>query len=190
MLLCATLNPMNETLENTVSNEVETQPEQSETFFNSLVGIGEAAHITGRSKGQIGRDANSGRLPHTLNEKKEKRYRVSDLDMIYKLKNPDAKKNETGSKIETTKETVSQSAVRPTEIPNETAIELALLRQQVQHKDEIIRRTEQENRELKQLRDNLMDQTSRLTLLLPAPAATSFTNETPERLPWWKRLFG
>ena len=189
MLLCATLHPMNETLENPISNEIETHPVQSETFFNSLVGIGEAAHITGRSKGQIGRDANSGRLPHTFNEKKEKRYRVSDLDMIYKLKNPDAKKDETRDKNETAKETVSQNAVRPAEIPNETAIELALLRQQVQHKDEIIRRTEQENRELKQLRDTLMDQTTRLTLLLPAPA-TSFTNETPEHLPWWKRLFG
>jgi hypothetical protein len=178
---------MNETLKKSVSNANETLAPQSETFFNSLVGIGEAAHITGRSKGQIGRDANTKRLPFVLDEKNQKRYRVSDLSMIYGLKNPDE------TKKETPKETVSQEALRPTETATETAIELALLRQQVQHQNETIRRVEDENRDLKRLRDTLIDQTQRLTLLLPAPAAEPSTIPEPkpeaQPLTFWERLF-
>ena len=186
MILCATLQAMNETLEKPISNSNETPAPQSETFFNSLVGIGEAAHITGRSKGQIGRDANTKRLPFALDEKNQKRYQVSDLSMIYGLKNPDETKK-------TQKETVSQEILRPQEIATETAIELALLRQQVQHQNETIRRVEDENRDLKRLRDTLIDQAQRLTLLLPAPAAEPSSTPEPksevQSLTFWQRLF-
>ena len=168
---------MNETEQKNVSNVYETPSEISETFFNKLVGISEAATITGRSKGQIGRDSNTKRLAHVLDEKGQKRYKVADLFQLYGFKRP--------------KEIVPEAVERPTETITETTVEIAVLKAEMKAKDEALRRMEDENRDLRQTRDRLLETNNRLTLLLPAPPSNTpepFSSPT-ERKSFWKRLF-
>lgn len=167
---------MSETVTQPISNMNETGSNNSETFFARDVGISEAANITGRSKGQIGRDSNSGRLAYTLNEKDQKRYKVSDLYTLYGFRNP--------------KETESHSVERPIEIQMETTVKIAVLEAELKAKEETLRYREEEIRDLRQNRDRLIEQNQRLTLLLPAPK----TEPPPlaiqlEKKSFWKRLF-
>jgi hypothetical protein len=176
---------MNETEQKIVSNGKETELGISETFFNKIVGISEAASITGRSKGQIGRDSNTKRLVYTLDDKGQKRYKVADLFNLYGFKRPG--------------EMVSQEEKRPIEIATETAVEIAVLKSELKAKEDALRRIEEEVRDLRQSRDRLLDQNNRLTMLLPAPSAPPSAPlvvneperrpEPSKRPPFWKRLF-
>jgi hypothetical protein len=169
---------MSETVLGPISNINETVYENSETFFAREVGIAEAANITGRSKGQIGRDSNSGRLTYTLNEKEQKRYKVSDLYTLYGFRNP--------------KETKSQPVERPLEISTETAVKIAVLETELKAKEETLRHRDEEIRDLRQNRDRLIEQNQRLTLLLPAPKESQeapMSAPKPERKGFWQRLF-
>src|SRR4051812_35764550 len=91
---------MNETSLEPVLKKVvmvkDTSPEFTETFFEKEVGINDAASVTQRGKGQISRDSNNGRLPYTLNDKGQKRYKVADLFQLYGLKKP----KDTGHKLD------------------------------------------------------------------------------------------
>jgi hypothetical protein len=169
---------MSETVLEPISNNKETVSDGSETFFSRDVGIAEAAKITGRSKGQIGRDSNSGRLSYTLNEKEQKRYKVSDLYALYGFRNP--------------KEIQSQSDERPIDISLETAVKIAVLEAELKAKEETLRHREDEIRDLRQNRDRLIEQNQRLTLLLPAPKEHQevvLPTPEPERKGFWQRLF-
>ena len=159
-----------------VSKEEETELENSETFFKKFVGIAEAASITGRSKGQIGRDSNSGRLTYTLNEKEQKRYKVEDLYQLYGFRNP--------------KETGSKSIERQGELNAETAIRIAVLESELKAREDALRRSEEEVRDLRQNRDRLIEQNQRLTLLLTgSKIETTSSAPQPEKKTFWQRLF-
>jgi hypothetical protein len=194
---------MNETSEQSgaemVTEAEDTTSKSSETFFAKLVGINEAATITGRGKGQIARDANSKRLACTLNDKGQKRYKVADLFQLYGFREP------------------KETSINNPEIPHEksddttkAAVELAVLQERLRAQEETIQRMERtqaettqrmerEIQDLRQSRDRLLDQNNRLTLLLPAPPATTGAaiaapepernQEPPKRQPLWKRLF-
>ena len=168
---------MSETIQQPVTDMVteakETTAQPSETFFARLVGINEAASITGRNKGQISRDTTAKRLPYVLNEKGLKRYKVADLFQHYGFKQPE----------DTAKKEVQQQAENSVETIR-TAVELAVLKERVS-------RLEDENRDLRYTRDKHLDTIQRLTLLLPAPptAAPEPVISPAERKSFWKRLF-
>ena len=170
---------MNETVQENVSIDKETPQSPSETLFKKVVGISEAANLTGRSKGQIGRDSNTSRLKYTSDEKGRKRYKVSDLFQLYGFRNPD--------------ETSLKDAKRPDETSGEIAVEMAVLKADLRAKEDALRRSEEEVRDLRQSRDRLLDQNNRLTMLLPSPVNQAVTAMTEQEKPakskrkqWWK----
>jgi hypothetical protein len=152
----------------------------SQVFFDREVGINEAASITGRGKGQIGRDSNSGRLKYTLNDKEQKRYKVADLYQLYGLKNP--------------KDTSSSSEKIPDENHVDTrqaSIELAVLKERLHSQEKAMQRMENEINDLRQNRDRQLETINKLTLLLPSPQ--SATHQLPSepfiKKSFWQRLF-
>jgi hypothetical protein len=171
-----------------VKDEEVTSMQPSEIFFARLVGINEAASITGRNKGQISRDSNSKRLPYILGDKGQKRYKVADLYQIYGLQQPDRT---------TTKE--QKQPVENNDVTIKNAVELAVMQERLHAQAETMRRMEQEIADLRQKQDKQLDTISRLTLLLPAPPVTTGTAlapaeperspEQPKRQPFWKKLF-
>lgn len=157
--------------------------------FLAYVGINEAARLAGKGKQQIYRDIQAGKLSWHMGSDGKKTLQIADLDRVYKLKNKDVTGN--GNSHQNRELPPSQPNVT-NQIPVETAVELAVLKERVS-------RLEDENRDLKQTRDRLLDQNHRLTLLLPPPPATIVAPEAapePERISeprprqsFWKRLF-
>ena len=184
---------MTETLEKTVSDDVAIiEKTPSETFFQKLVGLSEAVTITGKNKGQISKDTTAKRLPYELNEQGHKRYKVADLYNLYGFKKPTEAALETGFK----------QPEKPAQETLETAVELAVLKEQLKAKDELLRlaeedkrRAAEEIRDLRQSRDRLIENTTRLTLMLTGPQETPETSQKPSDTeatnpaPWYKRLF-
>ena len=161
---------------------LENENPSSEEFFNSDVGITEAARITGKNKGRISLDSNGNVLKFTLNEQGNRRYKVSDLYALYGLKNPDKTVNESndnpvfeGSKTQGSKPFKKYS--EPQELSKENLLEIALLKQQVQYQHEQLRRSEDEIRYLRGKQDTLIEQNHRLSLLLPSPASVPSKSE-------------
>ena len=170
---------MEETTLKPTSETNETTSQTGETFFNSFVGINEAATISLASKGQISRDTTSKKLPYTLNDKGQKRYKVADLYQQYGFR------DQADTSIKEP-EKPQENSVETIQAANQTAIELAVLKERVS-------RLEGENLDLRQTRDRLLEQNTRLTLLLPAPpipTAEPISSPAPsERKSLWKRLF-
>lgn len=181
------ISPMSETTEQSVivevSHEGGTDIISSETFLNKEVGINEAASITGRGKGQIGRDSNKGRLPFRLNEKGHKCYKVFDLHTLYGLKKP----KKTSLKTEE-RPVINQAGA------HSDAIELVILRERLQAQEKTMLRMEHEIMDLRQNRDRQLETIERLTLLLPAPQKSSPTQPAlaptdTQKKSIWQRLF-
>jgi hypothetical protein len=158
---------------------LETKNSSSEEFFRREVGISEAVQLTGRNKGKISIDSTSGVLKFTVNEKGNRRYKVSDLYQLYGFKNPD--------------KTVYEDVKKQLDYKSETLLEMALLKQKVEYQTEQLRRSEDEIRYLREKQDSLIDQNNRLTLLLPSLTKTtpepSGKEAQPAKLSFWKRLF-
>jgi len=165
-----------------VSLDIEAVPQKSETFFNRLVGINEAATISRASKGQISRDSKANVIHYELDEKGQKRYKVADLYHKYGFR----EQSESSSKEE----------VKPSENLTETlssAVELAVLQTELKAKEDTIRRMEDEIRDLRHKQDKQLDTIQRFTLLLSAPKelqSVPMTTPEPERKSFWKRLLG
>lgn len=163
--------------------------QKSEEFFNSTVGINQAVSIAKASKSQISRDSNSNTLPFTLDEKSQRRYKVADLFQKYGFR----EQQETGSK--SSKEHGSRPKKEPLSDANELFqttqgdIERAILQTELKAKEDIIRRLEEEVRDLRQNRDRLIDQNQRLTMLLPAPKTETVQPALPDKKSFWQRLF-
>jgi chromosome segregation ATPase len=164
-----------------------TPHEMSGTIFERLVGINEAISICRVSKSQISRDSNSKRLTYVLSDKGQKRYKVADLYNLYGFR----EQGRNGS--EELKEPVEKEGGT-----SNLATEIALLRAELrakadalQAKDEAIRRSEDEIRDLRQTRDRLLEQNNRLTLLLPAPPTTTPEpiSIPPAKKSFWQRFF-
>jgi hypothetical protein len=171
---------MSETQLAVVTNENETVAESSETFFSKKVGISEAATITGRSRGQIGRDSNTGRLTYTLDDKEQKRYVVSDLYQLYGFKRHP--------------ENLKEDEKRHEQSSTETVVKIAVLESELAAKTNALNRIEEEVRDLRQSRDKLLEQNNRLTLLLPSPQSAITQPPLaeappPVKKPFWQRLF-
>ena len=132
----------------------------SEELFNRDVGLTEVLQLTGRNKSQISKDTNSGRLPSTRNEQGHRRYQVRDLYQIYGFRQPK----------QTAPETPKE---QPQATGEETAVELAVLRREV----ETLKR---ENQDLRQDKERLWETTQQLTgRLLAAPAAQPMASAQP-----------
>lgn len=179
---------MSETTEKPFLETLETPAGISETFFNKLVGINDAATISKASKGQLSKDSNAGRIAFITNDKGHKQYKVSDLYQKYGFRNQ--------------AEASTEKPEKPQEPDAETiksAVEVAVLKERVS-------RLEDEVRDLRGNRDRLLDQNNRLTMLLAPPAvvppvpqqaepahaapAEELKGEPPpQSLPWYKRLF-
>jgi len=187
---------MQETIEkpvsDTVSIEEETLPQKSEstpeTFYNSYVSFMKAAELVGKNRGQISKDTKLGKLPFRVSDDGRKQYKVSDLDAIYGLINP-KKQNETGFyKKETDVSNDNETRLTEAKETGNIEIELAVAREHIRAqdelikmKDDVIRMLENQIHDLRGNRDKLLDQTSKLTHMLPAPPETT---EQPK--PWWR----
>jgi len=167
------------TEENTVFGTIGTGVENPGTVFDRIVGINDAIVISRAGKSQISRDSKSGRLPYTLNDKGHKQYSVKDLYTLYGFR------NQSNNKSSGTEEPVKKDSGTL-----EPLFELAVIREQLKAKNEALRKSEEEIRDLRQTRDRLIEQNNRLTLLLPAPkndSQESPANYQPKS--FWKRLF-
>lgn len=163
-----------------------TGSQKSEEFFNSSIGINQAISVSKASKSQISRDSNAGTLAYTLDENGHKRYKVADLYAKYGFR----EQGGTGSRM--SKEPVKKLHMEP--VPDvaraqQEDIERAILQTQLQAKEDVIRRLEEEVRDLRLNRDRLIDQNQRLTMLLPAPKQEAEAALLPEKKSFWKRLF-
>ena len=132
--------------------------------------------------------------PFTLDEKGQKRYKVSDLYQKYGFR----KQKGTGSN--TSKEPGSKTRKDPKapllENPENTSnsirndIELAVLQAELKAKEETIRRMEDEIRDLRQKQDKQLDTIQSLSRLLPGPKnSQTLPASQPEKKSLWKRLF-
>lgn len=122
-----------------------------------LVGINEAARLTGKNKATISRDTKSGRLSSVMNEDgKMRRYQVSELERVYgTLRNPD-----TG---------YAPGANHQNEPVKETDV-TTVFPEVVKAKDEVILLLKEQVEDLRRDRDNWREQALRI---LPAPAETT-----------------
>lgn len=151
-----------------LQKEIETDPQAIEAIdFSELVGIGRAARLTGRSTGQIGRDANEGRLPYVLDEKKQKRYTINDLDKKYGLQRP--------------KETAQAAAIFEQKREAADAVEIAVREARL---EERVKALENENRGLRDDKERLWQQ---LQHQLPAPQPAA---APPVQKSLWQRILG
>jgi hypothetical protein len=167
------------------------QAEQPIGFdFERLYGIDEATVDFQVSKSQISRDSNSKRLPYLLNDREKKRYKAADLYQLYGFrKQGEREKKERSEPVEFASE------------PNRLAVELAVLKEQLRSKEEslhakneALKKSDDEIRDLRQIRDRLLEQNNRLTLLLPAPNDSAreerpSPTSNPPSPPWWQRWF-
>lgn len=167
--------------------------------YLAFVGINEAARLVGKGKQQIYRDIETGKLSWHIEESGRKTLQIADLDRVYTLK----------SQAVTGHATSQQNRMLPVEKPSvtasqtvEAAVELAVLRAELRAKEEVLRRVEEEVRDLRQNRDTLLEQNNRLTMLLTAPPVpaepapsgadlveTPKTDSPPRRKSLWERLF-
>jgi hypothetical protein len=132
-----------------------------------LVGINEAARLTGKNKATISRDTKSGKLSATVSDSGSKRYQVAELERVYgTLRNPD-----------TGYAPPDNHRNQPDELTSATSV----IPEVVKAKDEVIAVLREQVEDLKRDRDNWRDQALRA---LPAPAETS---AAPVRAPAQKR---
>ena len=135
-----------------------------------LVGINEAARLTGKNKATISRDTKSGRLSSIMNDDgKMRRYQVSELERVYgTLRSPDTGYAPVANhQSQPVKETSATSA----------------LPEVVKAKDEVISLLKEQVEDLRKERDNWREQALRV---LPAPTETmSAPDIKPEKRGFW-----
>ena len=175
-MIVTAVSVLQSSMSDILQRDIETDPEAIEAIdFNELVGIGRAAKLTGRSTGQIGRDANEGRLPFVLDEKKQKRYTINDLDKKYGLQRPN--------------ETERTRAIHEIKREAADAVEIAV---KMARMEEQLKALEDENRRLRQTEERLWEQNQQLTgrlLAAPTPPAEStMPAAAPKSL--WQRITG
>lgn len=137
------------------------------TPYLAYVGINEAARLIGRGKQQIYRDIDAGKLSWHVGTNGRKVLQLADLDRVYGIK----------SSTVPSHKPANENRLLPPALATETAVELAVLKERAT-------RLEEENRDLKHVRDRLLNDNGQLTRLLAAPQP-----ELTPTLPWWKRLF-
>ena len=142
-------------------------------LLNSDVGLTEAHIMTGRNKGQISRDSQSGRLPYFQNAEGHRRYKVSDLYQVYGFRTP---------KQQPAKQDKQQDTAA-----DETAVELRLLRQQVQSQADTIRLLEKHTATLEQTITRLLPAPQPAAAIMPADRPdTAQPHPAPKSL--WQRI--
>jgi len=121
-----------------------------------LVGINEAARLTGKNKATISRDTKSGKVSATVNEAGQKRYMVAELERFYgTLRSPG-----------TGYAPVDNHQNQPARNTSDTSV----IPEVVKAKDEVIELLKGQVEDLKRDRDNWREQALRA---LPAPADTT-----------------
>jgi hypothetical protein len=138
-----------------------------------LVGINEAARLTGKNKATISRDTKSGKLSSTQDNNGAKRYQVGELERVYgTLRNPD-----TG---------YAPGANHQSEPPEKTS-DTTLLPEVLKAKDDVIELLKSQVDDLRRDRDNWREQANQALRALPAPAETTPApvTEPPKKRGFW-----
>lgn len=121
-----------------------------------IVGINDAARLTGKNKATISRDTTLGRISATINEAGHKRYMVAELERYYgQLRTPD-----------TSATPGKNHRNQPAPAPADTGV----ITEVVKAKDEVIELLKSQVEDLRRERDNWREQAIRA---LPAPVATT-----------------
>lgn len=120
-----------------------------------------------------------------LDEKNQKRYKVADLYDKYGFREQQG----TGSKPRKGHGSKHKFETQEPPPASQGDIERVILQTELKTKEEVIRRLEEEVRDLRQNRDRLIDQNDRLTRLLPAPKTEAETIAPPKQKSFWQRLF-
>jgi hypothetical protein len=170
------------------TNIIVTPGKTSEEFFESDIGINEAARIFKVNKGQISRDSNNNSLSYKLDDSGNKRYQVKELYLKYGFRTIKETSNEelgnhNDNHLETT---ATLSQLQPAQIT-----EIEVLKAKLEAKEDVIRRQEDEIRDLRLKQDRQLDAVQRLTMLLSAPKDEKIEPPAPlpQKQPFWKRLF-
>lgn len=133
-----------------------------------LVGINEAARLTGKNKATISRDTKSGKLSATSSDTGSKRYQVAELERVYgKLRNPD---------------TGYAPGADHRNQPEEKTSETILLPEVLKAKDQVIELLQKQVEDLRHERDNWRETANQALRALPAPApapAETIVSTTP-----------
>jgi hypothetical protein len=144
----------------------------------ALVGLTEAARLTGKHTTTVLRAARTGRLSSSLNSIGQRVFDTAELDRVYGVKAGN------GAQVED---------AAASELQRSSALlrENALLTQRVSEQSEVIRTlsrrleaSEEERREAQRKLTALL--THRQAGSVPAAGGPSFT---APRLPWWRRWF-
>lgn len=140
--------------------------------------LGQAARLVGRGKTTLARAISQGKLSATRHE--DGSYSIDGAELARVYPHVSFDRRETAQTVQS-------------KTPDETAIELATLKERVAQLEDRLRDTET-------VRDRLLEQNERLTLLLSAPQDTPApvapveqppeTPVQPTARPWWRRLFG
>jgi len=165
-----------------------TPSEKSATVsFSAYVGLNEAARLTGVHKTTITRDVKAGRLSYTTDERGNKRYQVADIDRLYHI-------SANGATTETSSATGNNDRLRPhvaTDTPTPENVELAVLKERLAAREDVIRRLENQVEDLrndKRLLQGQIDVTTRLLEAKKEPTQSE-TENPPSKLSWWRKLF-
>jgi hypothetical protein len=137
-----------------------------------LVGINEAARLTGKSKSVIWNKTKSGVLSAVADGQGKKKYQLAELERVFGQL--------TVSEPRTEPEEGSKNQSEPQSETAELRLKLALAEQELRHKDEIIRRIEEHKTDIESERDHLRQENATLKML-PAPAP---------KPNFWQRLTG
>jgi hypothetical protein len=142
-----------------------------------LIGINEAARLTGKSKSVIWNKTKAGTLSSVSDGDGKKKYQVSELERVFgTLSTPEPRTERTGG---------VSNQTEPTERTEELRLKLAEAQKEVEFLRERVKDKDERIEELRQDRDRWHSEFQSMKAL-PAPAASS----PPAKPGFWARLTG
>jgi hypothetical protein len=170
-----------------MDTDIITTPDKtSEEFFESNIGINEAARVFKVNKGQISRDSNKNSLSYKLDDNGNKRYQVKELYLKYGFRTTkETSTEEQGNH----RDNQSETTTTPSQLQPAQITEIEVLKAKLEAKEDVIRRQEDEIRDLRLKQDRQLDAVQRLTMLLSAPKDEKIEPPASQKQPFWKRLF-
>jgi predicted site-specific integrase-resolvase len=160
----------------------------------ALIGLTEAAKLTGKDKATIHRALKSGKLSCTLSDSGERQIDPAELERVFPIRSQD----EVARTVDSGKRNYTQSTGRVAEMKAQLETErmtIAHLQERLADKDNVIddlrSRLDREGEERRKLTAILTDQRER-PIITPPPLAAVAQPAAPEATPARKRwrLFG
>jgi hypothetical protein len=159
--------------------------------YKAFVTISEAARLVGKQREILYRDLKAGKLSWHLDPDTKKRaLQIADLDRVYTL----LPVTVTNEKQRNSDKTLHDETSKKSNVTDTLETEVAVLRERLTGKDDIVKRLERELGDLREDRDHWREEHKRMTLLLSSavqePSSTPHDTNIIPRPSWLQRLFG